>query len=186
MLSQEDLLRELELLPIWQLREPKLAKIANADANLQVDESIESETTTNESQQMAEVFPYSFRLIVSKDAQWAFVVESHNDEAEQLLRNMLKAIAVTIDLDITDATIDFLGQYTPQVLVIMGEEQAQQLLNNAQSIEQMRGIPHSLQGTPVIVTYSPNYLLSNLVNKAQAWEDLCLARFTISSLKSDK
>lgn len=186
MLSREDLLRELELLPMWQLRESTPAKIVNADAKLRVGESNKPEIATNQSEQIAEVFPYSFRLLVSKDAQWAFVVESHNDEAEQLLKNMLKAIAVTIDQDIADATIDFLGQYTPQVLVIMGEEEARQLLNKAQGVEQMRGIPHSLHGTLVIVTYSPNYLLSNLVNKAKVWEDLCLARFTISSLKSDK
>jgi DNA polymerase len=29
---------------------------------------------------------------------------------------------------------------------------------------------------PTIVTYHPAYLLRNLVDKARAWEDLCLAR----------
>lgn len=193
MLSREDLLRELELLPVWQLRNPVPASIPVADVNVQevanasaTKASIESLEAAHEGEQVVEALAFSFRLMFSQDAQWAFIVGSNDDEAEQLLKNMLKAIAVKIDQDIADANTDSIGQLSPKVIVIMGENEAQQLLNNTQNIEQMRGIPHLLQNTPVIVTYSPSYLLLNLTDKAKAWADLCLAKFTISTLKSDK
>lgn len=198
MLSREDLLRELELLPVWQLRNPVPASNPRADAHkadvnvqevtneLATSTSIKSAVAAPVGEPAAVVLPYSFRLMVSKETQWAFVVGPHDEEAEQLLKNMLKAIAVTIDQDIADASIDNLGHYSPKMIVIMGENEAQQLLNMTQNIEQMRGTPHLLHNTPAIVTYSPSYLLSNLADKAKAWEDLCFAKFTTSSLKSDK
>lgn len=192
MLSREDLLRELELLPVWQLRNP-MPPSTNPDTHVQevantltTSTSIKSAVAAPEGEPVAVVLPYSFRLIISKDTQWAFVVGPHDEEAEQLLKNMLKAIAVTIDQDIADANIDNLGHYSPKMIVIMGENEAQQLLNKTQRIEQMRSTPHLLHDTPAIVTYSPSYLLSNLADKAKAWEDLCLAKFTISALKSDQ
>lgn len=38
---------------------------------------------------------------------------------------------------------------------------------------------HEYQGVPLVVTYHPAYLLRNLVDKARAWEDLCLAQDTL-------
>jgi len=192
MLNREELLRELELLPVWQLRNPAPSPAVQVDVvqndvvestdglqNVQVD-------IAHEGVQVADAQVNSFRLMLSTDGQWVFILGPHDDEAEQLLQNMLKAIAVSIGQDVADADAGYLNRFSPKVIVVLGETEAQQLLSKTQHIEQMRGLPHLLHDTPVVVTYSPSYLLSNLVSKAKAWEDLCLARFTISSLKSDK
>ena len=41
---------------------------------------------------------------------------------------------------------------------------------------------HQYEGVPVIVTYHPAYLLRTPVDKAKAWEDLCLAMETAQAL----
>ncbi|HSR02625.1 MAG TPA: uracil-DNA glycosylase, partial [Methylophilaceae bacterium] len=69
-----------------------------------------------------------------------------------------------------------------KVIVVMGEFEAQQLLDNALTIKQLRGKKHMLVDRPVVVTYSLQHLLKNLSDKAMAWEDLCLARLTITNL----
>ena len=38
---------------------------------------------------------------------------------------------------------------------------------------------HRYQGVPLIVTYHPAYLLRNPLDKAKAWDDLCLAMDTM-------
>jgi len=192
MLSREELLRELELLPVWQLRNPVPPSAVQVDVVLNdVVESIDQVQEVivdiaRDGVQLTDALVASFRLMLSSDGQWAFILGPHDDAAEQLLQNMLKAISVSINQDIADAEAGYLNRFSPNVIVVLGETEAQQLLNKTQRIEQMRGSPHLLKGTPVIVTYSPSYLLSNLTDKAKAWEDLCLAKFTITALKSDQ
>jgi uracil-DNA glycosylase len=186
MMSREDLLRELELLPVWQLRHSSQQPSIKADVMMKdvASESImvAQVEVAHAIEQVTETAQYSFRLIVSEDMQWVFVLGQQDHAAEQLLQNMLKAVAVNISHDIADANAAYLNQYSPKAIVVMGESEAQQLLNSTQTIEQMRGAAHSLQNIPVIVTYSPSHLLSNLADKAKAWEDLCLTKFTITSL----
>ena len=64
----------------------------------------------------------------------------------------------------------------------MGEEAAQQLLTVTDPLAALRGYPHAFNDIPVIATYSPEALLENLADKSKAWEDLCLAKFTIANL----
>lgn len=189
MISREDLMRELELLPVWQLRN------AVVKATVEVATTVESvavESVAVASVVQSEVATYEvetqqathqFRLIVSEDAQWAFVLEQQqNSEAELLLQNMLKAVEVKVGQAFADANKEHLSQHVSKVIVVMGEVEAQQLLNETQTLEQMRSKPHQYQDTPVIATYSPSHLLLNLADKAKAWEDLCLSKFTVTSL----
>jgi uracil-DNA glycosylase len=39
----------------------------------------------------------------------------------------------------------------------------------------LRGKVYASRGIPVVVSYTPDYLLRNPLDKAKAWEDLCLA-----------
>ncbi|NOU00949.1 MAG: uracil-DNA glycosylase, partial [Gallionella sp.] len=48
------------------------------------------------------------------------------------------------------------------------------------TLASLRGTPHNYQGIPLIVTYHPSYLLRSPMEKAKAWQDLCLA---VESLK---
>ncbi len=185
MLSREDMLRELELLPIWRLREP--VQQANAKVSMPTTEVVEATAEAKQAPD-ASVDTPSFRLIVSDDKQWAFVLApEHSAEAETLLQNMLKAVSVKVGQNITDANTTHLNQYAVKVIVVMGELEAQHLLSEPQALEALRGEAHryeiiSNEKIPTIVTYAPSHLLKNLHDKAKAWEDLCLAKFTIASL----
>ncbi len=64
----------------------------------------------------------------------------------------------------------------PRVIVAMGRFAAQSLLKTSEPLGRLRGRVHHVQGTPVVVTYHPAYLLRNPVDKGLVWDDLCLAR----------
>ena len=69
----------------------------------------------------------------------------------------------------------------PKMILAMGRYAAQALLaqtvsNPVPPLGQLRGVVHSYQGIPVVVTYSPANLLRSPADKAKAWADLCLAK----------
>ena len=68
----------------------------------------------------------------------------------------------------------------PKLVVALGRSAATTLLNVDATIASLRGRVHRYRGVPLIVTYHPAYLLRNLPDKAKAWEDLVLARRTLS------
>jgi DNA polymerase len=70
----------------------------------------------------------------------------------------------------------------PALIVALGKSAATTLLNVEASIASLRGRVHRYRGVPLLVTYHPAYLLRNLLDKAKAWEDLCLARSTMRRL----
>jgi len=63
----------------------------------------------------------------------------------------------------------------PRIILAMGRFAVQSLLRTNEAIGRLRGRVHRYQGVPLVVTYHPAYLLRNLVDKARAWDDLCLA-----------
>ena len=71
----------------------------------------------------------------------------------------------------------------PKLIIALGRVAAQNLLKTDATIANLRGRSHTLNGTPLIVTYHPAYLLRNLADKAKAWEDLCKARAMMQALK---
>jgi DNA polymerase len=70
----------------------------------------------------------------------------------------------------------------PKVILAMGRFAVQALLRTDEPIGRLRGRVHRYQGVPLIVTYHPAYLLRNLLDKAKAWDDLCLAMQTMEGL----
>jgi DNA polymerase len=74
----------------------------------------------------------------------------------------------------------------PQVLLAVGRIAAQNLLATDTPIGKLRGIVHryGTQGTPLIVTYHPAYLLRSPTEKRKAWNDLRLARQELSRLRA--
>lgn len=91
----------------------------------------------------------------------------------------------------------------PRLILAMGRYAVQSLLRTDAPIGRLRGQVHRYRpnagsrenpatnlssplpadGVPVVVTYHPAYLLRNLLDKAKAWEDLCLALRTMASLE---
>lgn len=72
----------------------------------------------------------------------------------------------------------------PKLIVALGRFAAQSLLETDEAIGRLRGRVHRFQNVPLVVTYHPAYLLRNLADKARAWEDLCLARRTMQTLRT--
>lgn len=68
----------------------------------------------------------------------------------------------------------------PKLIVALGKSAASLLLGTDATIASLRGRVHRYRGLPLIVTYHPAYLLRSLPDKAKAWEDLLLARRTVT------
>ncbi len=66
----------------------------------------------------------------------------------------------------------------PRLILIVGRIAAQSLLATDTSIGRLRGHLHRYgsQGTPMVVTYHPAYLLRSPAEKRRAWADLKAAR----------
>ena len=61
------------------------------------------------------------------------------------------------------------------VVLVMGRLAAQALLQSTEPLARLRGQTHNLHSTKAIITLDPAYLLRNPLDKAKAWDDLCLA-----------
>jgi len=70
----------------------------------------------------------------------------------------------------------------PKVIVAMGKTAAIALLGKNATLGSLRGTLHDYQGTPLIVTYHPAYLLRSPSEKAKAWKDLCFATDAMKKL----
>ena len=74
----------------------------------------------------------------------------------------------------------------PKLIIALGKVAAVNLLKREASVASMRGKVHDYNGTPMIITYHPAYLLRSLPDKAKAWEDLCFAVEKMRDLQSAK
>jgi DNA polymerase len=64
----------------------------------------------------------------------------------------------------------------PRLVLALGRFAAQSLLGTEAPVGSLRGKVHRMaDGTPVVVSYHPSYLLRQPLEKARAWDDLCLA-----------
>jgi DNA polymerase len=70
----------------------------------------------------------------------------------------------------------------PRVLLAVGRIAAQWLLQTDAPIGRLRGrvTTYGERNTPLVVTYHPAYLLRSPLEKAKAWNDLCLVKELLS------
>lgn len=68
----------------------------------------------------------------------------------------------------------------PKIIVALGKTAATALLGRDATLGSLRGMVHDYQGTPLVVTYHPAYLLRTPLDKAKTWQDLSLAVRTIN------
>jgi DNA polymerase len=66
----------------------------------------------------------------------------------------------------------------PRLILAVGRISAQNLLKTDTPIGKLRGQVHTYEGTPLVVTYHPAYLLRSPLEKRKAWDDLKLAQKT--------
>ena len=60
----------------------------------------------------------------------------------------------------------------PRIIIALGGVAAKALLNSEASIGALRGRFHDYEGTKLLPTYHPAYLLRNPAAKAEVWEDM--------------
>ena len=71
--------------------------------------------------------------------------------------------------------LELLALVQLSIILAMGRVAVQSLIQSTDPIGCLRKQEHQYQGVRVIVTYPPAYLLHASLEKARAWEDLCLA-----------
>ena len=197
-MTREDVLRELELLPIWTLRAPPpnqsavepIQVIPVEAAALKLVEPVVIEHVSIEQklieQALIEPSPSVSSpavFIISDDKKWAFVLPAElTGQAADLFNNILRALHINkTQTSHTQQLVKELAELKLGVIVAMGEEMAQQLFASAQTLDNLRGKIHTINGLPIMATYHPNELLQYAFNKAKTWDDLCLAMDAVSN-----
>ncbi len=224
LMTREDMLRELELLPVWQLRAPLPSSLAEvplvvsdtamlevepptvtlaealpinaekitvevaATQVLDVEEPLQVETLAIVDLPAIEPVVMSplFADIANDDGDWLFVLPNtvlRADEA-RLLQNIFMAMRIKAQpVEISSNIADVINTTQPKLVVAMGEATAQAMLQSTETLSHLRGTLHQFQGIALVVTYDLAHLLQTLPDKANAWNDLCLAMQALHKLK---
>ncbi|MBC7608759.1 MAG: hypothetical protein H7228_04145 [Polaromonas sp.] len=135
-------------------------------------------------------------LVLAEAPVSALQAQSFNPfegDAGKLLDNMLRAArldkagavllaplvrrsaADAAAIDALKALPDLIASAKPDVVLVMGRLAAQALLQSAEPFGKLRGQVHELHGVKTIVTHDAANLLRRPLDKAMAWDDLCLA-----------
>jgi DNA polymerase len=207
-LTREDMLRELELLPVWRLSSP-LEASGDAPIETVIEAKVEAEVVVEdkeiapqELESQAPALPdvanmdwaeLKQHVIGSGDqnADWVFVGDALADgDAGALLDKMLIAIQLQRGKNVYLTQLSepeyFNRQISliqPKLIVAFGEKAAQTLLGSSEPLDALRGKVHQYQGVSVVASYAPSHLLQHTQDKAKAWADLCLARSTMETFK---
>ena len=180
-MTQEDVLRELELLPMWHLRASltPLAPEAKAVSAVPVSPAAHvAAPVLPEPVLLEPVAALAWTQVASTDGLWLFVSLTASLSADewQLLQNMAKAMRIS--LSPPQAMTDpghALSASSAKMLIAFGEAAAQQLLASQKSLPTLRGQLHACYGRTLVATHALDHLLQQPLDKAQTWHDLRLA-----------
>ena len=207
-MTQEDVLRELELLPMWHLRAslPPLAPAAQAESAVPVSPApvipaahvappVLPEQAVPEPVLLEPVLPepvlpepavaLAWTQVASTDGLWLFVSPTASLSADewQLLQNMAKAMRIS--LSPPQAMTDpghALSASPAKMLIAFGAAAAQQLLASQASLPTLRGQLHVCHGRTLVATHALDHLLQQPLDKAHTWHDLRLAMQVLADL----
>jgi uracil-DNA glycosylase family 4 len=106
---------------------------------------------------------------------------------ECYLTNVVKAISQGDE--ITPEWLSFFTPYLhrelaaarPRVVIAFGNTPTRALLRTKKPISQMRGEFHDYEGTPLMPTFNPAYLLRDPTKKREVWEDMKKVRALLAS-----
>jgi len=181
-MSREDMLRELELLPVWKLRNP-VAKAALEAHVTEVVEETASDVALDEDQVItdeAQAVPMPTKPVVQKIIkQWALILSVssvQDNECTLLINNMIKAMRLTSEDYVLLHEVQALKAYEVGDILLFGLDVANQHLNlNELSLDGLRGKPHIIDDVRCWVTYHPAQMLLNPLLKRHVWQDICAA-----------
>lgn len=188
MMTREDMLRELELLPVWQLRAPLSTQIMPPQAEVVQAKQTQVNSDKVEPNPDAEKLPVvatapialapsQFMHIASEEGEWLFILPDASlpaDEA-QLLQNIFIALRIKVKPAQVSANVsETVATLQPKRVIAMGEGVGQYLLASDMLLKDLRGVIHAWQATQLVVTYDLAHLLKVPTDKADTWRDLCL------------
>ncbi len=192
-MTQEDVLRELELLPMWHLRAgfAPLAPAAQAVSSVPVSPvpvmpaahialPVLPEPVVPEP-----VAAKAWTQVASTDGVWLFVSLTASLSADewQLLQNMAKAMRISLNTAQPMSNLGHaLSASSAKMLVAFGAAAAQQLLASQASLPTLRGQLHACHGRTLLATHALDHLLQQPLDKAQTWHDLRLAMQALADL----
>lgn len=211
-MTREDMLRELELLPVWQLRvplpAPQLPSILAEEAisanlptletqpiTLELSIAIPDIETSVEPQVLAveiaeiiapEMLPITFTVILNDSADYLFVLPSAPLQADEqrLLQSIFMAMRIKAKpAESVSNMAELVGNLQPKLIITLGELTAQALLQSSQTLVNLRGKLHQFETVALVATYDLAHLLQESADKAEAWDDLCLAMQTLQNQK---
>lgn len=115
---------------------------------------------------------------------WTFVVDDLSEIGSLLFDKILASLMLTrTTIQLVNSSRVQSESIKGQVIVAMGSGLGKSLLGLQEPFNELRGAVHSFdQGgdeIPVVLTYHPNDLLKNPLDKIKTWQDLILARSLI-------
>lgn len=188
-MTREDILHELELLPVWRLRVPPVAQaelVSAPDvvvkAEPQVDSVISTEPVITDAVvpipvvQKPEVEKLEVEKIVK---QWAFVCgasSTQEDECALLMSNIIKATHLELADYVLLNEIQALASYQVGDILLFGLDMTKKYLNTSEvDLGNLRGQYHMVEGVRCWVTYHPEQMLQDPLLKREVWRDICAA-----------
>ena len=138
----------------------------------------------------AQTAPHWLVLLEAPDGALLGSFKPFEGDAGKLLDNMLRAAKLHTAARVTLAPLvrgaqaggqfpamfaDLFTSLQPDVVLVMGRLAAQALLQSSEPLPKLRGQVHTLYGRQIVITIDPAYLLRTPLDKAKAWDDLCLA-----------
>ena len=140
--------------------------------------------------------PQGKRWLVLMESPVSALQDAHNPlegDTGRLLDNMLRAsqrhtAGTTLFAplvrgqgaggDLNADVADIFASAQADLVLVMGRLAAQALLQSNEPLAKLRGHVQTLHRTQTVVVLEPAYLLRNPMDKAKAWDDLCLALHT--------
>lgn len=183
-LTREDMLRELELLPMWKLN-PHVTLPVNLQPQQPSQQkplqAIESSVAVEEPTEEISQVPAPEQVVATPKLNVAWLLfcpkmPNQQGDCSVLLVNIIKAMQLLQTEYVLVDNAQDLTQYQAQKTLLFGLEAANaRFASQHQDIEQVRGQAHTYQTGLSWVTYHPMQLLQNPSLKRQAWQDICIA-----------
>ncbi|MGZ8269989.1 MAG: hypothetical protein ACXW1T_02295 [Methylophilus sp.] len=188
-MTREDILHELELLPVWKLRVSPVvqAVVVNTPdvvvkATPQIDSIASPEPVITGSVasipivQKPEIEKPQVEKIVK---QWAFVCSTSStqeDECALLMNNIMKATHLELADYVLLNETQALANYQVGDILLFGLDMANKYLKTSEiDLGSIRGQYHMVEEVRCWVTYHPEQMLQDPLLKREVWRDICAA-----------
>ncbi len=184
-LTQEDVLRELELLPVWRAQSPAVASTPIEQTVSTDIEDVPAEPTPNvqtativvDNESKPEVRTEEIAPNLEKTTvAWMWVASPIKDTVSQsLLDGMVNAMRLQKNEMVLVHKRSEMARYQAKRMVLLGLNVANAVLAQpATDIQALRGRVHQLGETQYVVTHALQAMLEQPSLKKEVWHDLCL------------